>query len=105
MLHAYFRRGAEAMLRPQCIQLCGVAGRRTVLVAPSIVGVSTRCGETQRHLQQSPARLLHTSRGLLARKSFVKTITDKVNKLKNDPNIQNKIMGAGATGYAVTKVA
>eukprot|EP00419_Tripos_fusus_P004240 CAMPEP_0172681894 /NCGR_PEP_ID=MMETSP1074-20121228/17772_1 /TAXON_ID=2916 /ORGANISM="Ceratium fusus, Strain PA161109" /LENGTH=399 /DNA_ID=CAMNT_0013500471 /DNA_START=157 /DNA_END=1356 /DNA_ORIENTATION=- len=45
-------------------------------------------------------RLLHTSAPLLARKSFVSQIKDKLQKVDT-----NKVMGVGAAGYGLAKVA
>jgi len=45
-------------------------------------------------------RLLHTSSPLLARKSFVSSIKDKLQKVDT-----NKVMGVGAAGYGLAKVA
>jgi len=92
-------------LRPRCAALRAGSGRTLEMFArPGVLGASLGHGEFYQGLPHS-ARMLHTSVALLSRRSFVKTITDKVNRLRSDPNIQNKVMGVGATGYAVTKVA
>lgn len=51
------------------------------------------------------SRPFHTSNALHARASFARRLKDTIQKIRQDPNAQQKIVGVGAAGYSVAKVA
>lgn len=68
--------------------------RAARLVAPTV----------DRH-RESQVRRLHLSAPARARQSFARRLQDRFNRIKNDPEARNKLVGVGATGYAITKMA